>query len=61
MTLLQAFNCFQARDQGFKVELAGADEKEDAETWEEAMAEVEDHWMAEPPAGHHKLKSADDV
>ncbi len=36
----------QGQDQGFRVEVA--EEEEDAETWEEAMDEMEDTWMREP-------------
>ncbi|KAL0019378.1 hypothetical protein WJX77_002139 [Trebouxia sp. C0004] len=34
------------KDEGFRVELA--EEEEDAETWEDAMDEMEDVWMREP-------------
>lgn len=34
------------KDEGFRVELA--DQDEDAETWEDAMDEMEDVWMREP-------------
>ena len=40
--------CWQGEDQGFRVELAHADDEEDSETWEEAMDEMEDPWMREP-------------
>lgn len=35
------------QDQGFRVEVAES-EGEDAETWEDAMDEMEDTWMKEP-------------
>lgn len=37
----------QGQDQGFRVEVAES-EGEDAETWEDAMDEMEDTWMKEP-------------
>ena len=36
----------QGKDEGFRVEVAVQDE--DAETWEDAMDEMEDVWMREP-------------
>ncbi|DBB02071.1 TPA: hypothetical protein ACH3X1_000642 [Trebouxia sp. C0004] len=36
----------EGKDEGFRVELA--EEEEDAETWEDAMDEMEDVWMREP-------------
>ncbi|KAA6420455.1 MAG: hypothetical protein FRX49_09616 [Trebouxia sp. A1-2] len=36
----------QGKEEGFRVELA--EEGEDAETWEDAMDEMEDVWMREP-------------
>ena len=36
----------QGKDEGFRVQLA--DQDEDAETWEDAMDEMEDVWMREP-------------
>ena len=38
----------QGKEEGFAVEPANYDDEEDAETWEEAMDEMEDPWMREP-------------